>query len=393
MFFSRNALALAVVLLFGNSAWSETVSFETGGDAFIAGSLVNETINTNGDTFVSARTVVALGASQGDLHVTGVDISVSADTAQDLYALGGTIVIRGSVAEDLTAAGFSVRTEPSSETQGNARLFGNSITIEGPVSGALVVTARDVILNAPIKGDVRIVAQTISFGADAVVGGTLTYSSGTKISVPERVAPSGRVVYEEFSGSHIDEVFESFREEMPALPTLASIFFGFAISLLFFVVLGALMLGFMPKRLERMRKSIATAPGLSLLLGVLGLSVLFGMVPITAMTIIGLPFAPIALLGIVVVWTLGYALGAYSVAMRIWAGFGGETEPSNVSRILIFAAAITFIALLNFIPFVGWIANYTLVLLGIGAMTNALFLRLVGNPSPVFDVDMKPIED
>ncbi len=53
---------------------------------------------------------------------------------------------------------------------------------------------------------------------------------------------------------------------------------------------------------------------------------------------------------------------------------------------MVFAAAIIFISLLNFIPFVGGVANYTLVLLGVGAMTRALFLWLIGNPGVAFDV-------
>ena len=142
-----------------------------------------------------------------------------------------------------------------------------------------------------------------------------------------------------------------------------------------------------------MYQGIVAAPGQSILLGAVGLSMLFGMVPIAALTIIGLPFAPIALLAIVVAWILGYALGAYSVAMRIWNGVSGEAEPSNLSRLLVFAAAIIFIALLNYIPFVGWVANYTLVLLGIGAMTRAFFQSFMGNPGLALDVDMKPIKD
>jgi hypothetical protein len=96
---------------------------------------------------------------------------------------------------------------------------------------------------------------------------------------------------------------------------------------------------------------------------------------------------------IVIAWTLGYALGAYAVAMRVWEGFGGADDPSSGARLLVFGAAISAIALLNFIPFVGWIANYTLVLLGVGAMTKAVFNYLLGNPGQAFDIDMKPIDD
>lgn len=387
------AIAVAAICFPYTAGWAETNTMENGGDVFVAGAQVVETLKAGGDAFVAARSAEVRGTTQGDLHVSGFDVSVSADAAQDLYAIGATVVIRGLVAEDLSAAGFSVRTESSSETRGNARLLGNTVTIDGPVAGALTVTGRDVILNAAVEGDARILADTISFGPDAVIAGTLTYSTDEKLSVPERVAAGERVVFEKISTKRIWEEWEELGEDMPALPTFASVMFGFLVSLAFFLILGALMLGFMPKRLSKLRKSIAAAPGKMLLLGVIGLSMLFGMMPITALTIVGLPFVPIVLLAIVVAWTLGYALGAYSIAMRIWAALGGDPDPSNIARLLVFAGAIVAVALLNFIPFVGWIANYTLVLLGIGAMTNATFQSLIGNVGVALDVDLKPIEE
>lgn len=393
MFNVTHAIAITVSLSLSGIAAADTVSVTHGGDTFVAGAQVNEAVDANGDAFLAARTIDARGATAGDLHVAGFDVSVSTAAAEDLYAAGATVVVRSPVAQDLTAAGFSVRTEKPSVTQGNVRLFGNSITVEGPIEGALLAAGRDVIVNAVIKGDARILAQSLSFGPDAQINGTLTYSTEDKIAVPERVAPSERVVFEAHTGSRLRKNWDEIGKEMPVLPTVASMMFGFVISLLFFLVLGALMLSFMPRRLSRLRRSIADAPGQTILLGVIGLSMLLGMAPVTALTIVGLPFVPIVVLAIVVIWTLGYALGAYGVAMRIWSGFGGADHPSNMARLLVFAAAITFTALLNFIPFVGWVANYTLVLLGVGAVTRALFQWLIGNPDIVFDVDMKPVQD
>ncbi|EEB82608.1 hypothetical protein [Roseobacter sp. GAI101] len=393
MFTFTHALAVLAALGMSTASLADTVSARNGDDTFFAGSQLSQSVDTVGDTFMAARSVNVDGATQGDLHIAGLDISVNTDVVEDLYAMGGTLVVRSAVAEDMTAAGLSLRTESSSLTQGNARLLGNTVTIEGPVQGALSVIGRDVILNAAIGGDARILAQTLTFGPDAVVSGTLTYSTEGKIPVPDRVAPADRVVFEKIAGGRVWEEWQDMGKDMPAFPTFMSILFGFAIALLFFLVLGALMLGFMPKRLAKMRRSIAEAPGQSLLLGVIGLSVLFGMVPITAMTIVGLPFVPVVLLAIVVLWTLGYALGAYSVSMRLWSALGGSDEPSNVARLLVFAAAIIFVALLNFIPFVGWVANFTLVLLGIGAMTRSVFQSLLGNPDVALDVDLKPLEE
>ncbi|MDT8327601.1 MAG: hypothetical protein RQ750_09505 [Roseovarius sp.] len=393
---SRNIVAACLLVGLALPALGEPVTvIRSGSDTFISGASITETLETSGDSFIAAQTAVARGVSEGDLHVAGFDVSVSADTREDLYAVGATVVLRGVIARDLTALGISLRTEDSAQTSGNARLLGKTVTIEGPVTGALSVTGREVVLNAPITGDVRILAKTLSFGPKAVVTGTLTYSMEDRIAVPERVAPASRVVFEKLSPREVwDEFADMDRmRDMPMLPTFASIVFGFIISLLFFIALGALVLGVMPKRLETMRKSIVTAPGQSLIAGIVGLSVLFGMVPITGLTIVGLPFVPIVVLGIVAAWTLGYALGAYAVAMRVWVAFGGDPEAGTLARLLVFAGAIIAIALLNFIPFVGWVANYTLVLLGIGAMTTALMTHFIGNAGQTLDVDMKPIKN
>jgi hypothetical protein len=44
---------------------------------------------------------------------------------------------------------------------------------------------------------------------------------------------------------------------------------------------------------------------------------------------------------------------------------------------------------LNFIPFVGWVVNYTLVLLGVGAMTGGTLALFIPDPDPALDLDMQ----
>lgn len=382
---SRLILPLSLCLALAGAAFAQTTTMENGGDTFISGGTVANTIDTEGDTFVAARSAATRGATAGDLHVAGFDVSVSTDTGDDLYAVGFSVVVRGAVGQDLTAAGFSVRTESTSEVAGNARLVGNTITIEGPVSGALTATGADIILNAPVAGDVRLVGSQISFGPEARVDGALTYASGAAIDVPERVAPEARVRFERVAFSDAWEEFDEMREDMPVLPTFMSVLSGFLVTLLFFVALGAICLGGVPNRTEGLRRRVTEAPGKAFLLGIIGLSMLIGMVLIVAMTIIGIPLVPIVLLAIVAAWVLGYALGAYVLAMRVWLGFGGDEAIGTVGRLLVFAAAITGISLLNFIPFVGWVANFTLVLLGIGGLTNAVFSHFIDDPDGALD--------
>ena len=382
------AIAVAIGLTV-TPAFAEVVTTKTGTDLFIAGDAVLSEVDNQGDVFVASEAATVNGAVLGDMHVAGFDVLVATDVSEDLYAAGSSVELRGKVGGDTTAAAFTLRTAASAETQGNARLGGNTVTIEGPVAGALSVVGRTVILNAPVEGDVRITASSLSFGENALVNGTLYYSSSSRIAVPESVVAAERVVY---SAVEFDADWDDFGEmfptgEMPIFPKAASMFGAFIVSLLFFMVLGALALGFMPNQLERMQKSIASTPGRSMVLGTIGLSLLIGLVPVTALTIVGIPFVPIAILAIIVVWTLGYALGGYTVALSVWRALGGDAQPGSIVRVLLLAAAVTVVALLNFIPFVGWVANFTLVLLGIGAITRAVFGYFITDIDPARDAE------
>lgn len=388
-------LGILVLCLLPLAATAEDVVVLNGDDTFIGGDAVLRELDTAGDAFVSAETASLGGSALGDLHVAGFDVVVRTNVAEDLYGAGATVELRGEVAGDMTAAGFTVRTSQTAETAGNARLAGNTVVIDGPISGSLSAMGRTVILNAAVGGDARITAKNIVFGENARIGGRLTYAARERVNIPEQVISSDRVTFGKLDfGDAWREIGEDWpMGDMPVLPGVMSMLGAFLVSLLFFMVIGALALAFMPNRLEGMRLEIAASPARSILLGVIGLALLFGLVPIAALTIVGLPFLPFNILAIALVWTLGYALGAYAIAMFLWRALGGQEEPVALVRILLLAAAVTVAAILNFIPFVGWAANYTIVLIGVGGITRALFKYFIDSPGPALDVDMKKPEE
>ena len=395
MYMTRVFAACLTIFFTTSPTTAETTTRIHGGDVFTSGGAVVKTFAAERDVFVSGRAITATGTAGGDVHVAGFDVDISTQVNEDLYVVGFKILVRSEISKDLSALGMNIQTEAASRTRGNARLMGGSIRIDGTIDGALSAIGSDVYLNGVIKGDARIVAQSISFGADAVVEGVLTYASKDDVAVPERVADPDRVRQEPYTASRVwDDMNESWKSgDMPTLPTFISVVEAFVISLLFFVILGAIALTFAPKPVDRMRLAIAQSPGQAALLGIVGLSVLFGMIPITALTIVGLPFVPIVLLALIVAWVLGYALGAFAIARRVWDAFGGDAEPSLVANLAALASAIVVIAILNFIPFVGWVANYTLVLLGVGAMTKAVLERSLGQGGGTLDADMLPRDD
>lgn len=375
-------IALVAALCWSLGASAETMTSQNGSDSFFAGDTLLLTLDEKGDAFAAASTAILGGVAAESLHVAGFDLSIGTDVGGDIYAAGVKIELDSSAAGDTTAFGFSVKSTDKATTEGNARLAGNTVTIDGPVRGALTVMGRSVILNAPVDGDVRIAAGTLTFGPEALVRGMLSYSTPDVVDVPERVAMPDRVFYSELD---LGEEWETFPEdwpapEMPTFPTAMTVFGTFLVTLLFFIVLGAIALAFFPDQLERTRLSLAAAPGRAMLAGVAGLSLMIGLIPVALMTIVGIPFIPIIILALIAAWTLGYALGAYALALYVWGALAGDKAPGVYARLALLAAAVTIIALFNFIPFVGWVVNFTLVLLGIGAMARPILARIASVP-------------
>jgi len=386
LFLTFTAFVLSAV-----SATAQQVSREHGGDTYLAGEAVTEALSAPGDVFAAGSVVTTSGSVSGDAHVAGYDVDISTRTGGDLYAVGSSVNIDAPVGEDITAAGFSLRSTADAVTQGNVRLFGRTLTIDGPVAGALTAFGGTVHLNAPVSGDAWIVAETLTFGPEARIDGSLTLTAQEAVNVPPGVIPQERITLEERDGRDMYRAFDQSWEwmEMPLLPTWLSLLSAFLISTVFLLLLAAIFLSFVPERVEKMRRRVTRQPLQTFLLGVIGLSALFGMVPVTALTVIGLPFVPVALLLIIVAWTLGYLLAAYAIARRVWVAFDGSDDPSILIKLVIVALAIVAVAVLNFIPFVGWVVNYTLVLLGVGAMTAGTLSVFITDPDPALDVDMQ----
>ncbi|MEO0913811.1 MAG: hypothetical protein AAFY59_12605, partial [Pseudomonadota bacterium] len=359
--------------------WADPARREIGSDLYTGGSGPVDRIAAPRDLFSAGPSLTLKGEVAKDIHAAGLSVDIEAATGGDLYAAGMSVTLRGAVSEDLTAAGAAVRTASTAETAGNARISGGSLTLEGPVSGSLTAAGGEILFNAPVSGDVWLVGGDISFGPDARIGGMLHYAAPEEIDVPTAVAAADRVTYERLD---MVDMFREARREMdrvsgdftPSLLTLAG---GALLTIGFLVLVGTLFLAFAPAFVARLRGRIVARPWIVGLVGVVGLSALFGLVPVSAMTVVGLPFLPILLAIILVLWMLAHLLGAYSAAMGIARSLNPEADPGMFAKALILAVGVTFAALLNFVPILGWVVNFTLVLLGAGAISLAIFDRLV----------------
>jgi hypothetical protein len=363
-------------------------------DVFESG--VNATIDrpADRDAFVSGFSVSVESEVGKDAHAAGFNVTADAPIRGDLYAVGATVNIESPVGEDVTASGFSVRLRRDAEVGGNARLSGASVVVDGPVRGNLTAVAGSLEIDAEIAGDAFLSAGTLEFGSDARVGGILTYKAPARIDIPETVASPDRVRFERLSiPDSAKDLAESARDSMPSFwPSFFGMVAGFIITLMFLVAVAALLLAFAPRTMETWRRRAADKMWVSILFGGTGLAFLIGLVPVSALTVIGAPLIPIVIFGVLTVWMVGYLVGAYALGWRVTAGFR-EVPETTAGRLILIALTLVVLAVLNFVPLLGWLLNFAVVLLGVGALTMMAGERVFCSATPDSDKAQGAIAD
>lgn len=358
-----------------------------GQDGYAAAPVLTLRVGAPGDLFAAGARVRLDAPTGDDAHAVGFSVRVAGETGGDLYAAGADVEVDAPVAGDANLVGGAVTTSGAASVGGSARITGGSVRVGGAVRGAAAISGGEVTIAAPVEGDLRVAAGSLRFEDGASVGGILTYTTPRPLDVPAEVADAARVRYvpAEEGAAWSDEMDW---EGMPPGPGPWVVAGGALVTFGFLLALGAALLALAPRQVATMRRMAHARPGMTMLLGLAGLSLLIGLIPVSAISIIGLPFLPIALLAVLVTWLLGYLLGAYVLAMAVARGLGLGDAPAIWARIGVLAVAVAGAALLNFIPVIGWMANLALVLLGVGAFTDATLAALVPRTGPALDTDM-----
>ncbi|MCA0920733.1 hypothetical protein [Pseudooceanicola nanhaiensis] len=378
----RRWLPVVLLLLPLISAPLRAERIEVGGDLYVSDPESGATPATQRSLFAIGFSVAQGAPVAKDAHVAGFRVDLSGAIGGDLYAAGGSLTLDAPVAGDASLVAASIATTRSAAVTGNARLSAGTLVLEGAMNGALLASGGTVTLNAPVAGDVWIAAGQVGFGPEARIGGVLHLATSDRPEIPSSVVPAERVVHEQLD-SHARQALDHVTGDWTR-PGPWTALLGAVVGLGFFLIFGAALLSVAPELTERLRLRAMTRTGQVLLAGVLGLSALVGLVPVAALTIVGIPLLPFIIVLIVLTWTCGYMLGVYTIAMRLFVNFGrpGATpeDPTLGQKLLVLAAGIVVTSLVNFIPVLGWIANVLIMLLGTGSIAALILEKLFSCP-------------
>ena len=290
-----------------------------------------------------------------DRDVFGSSLTVGKDEiVHTLTVTGGSAIVYGIVTGDLVVFGGSAVVEKGARVVGNATVFGGSLKVEN---------------GARVDGDVGIVGGSLKRESGSIIGGKVVdkdsgnagavkvsrkHDGGTETHVEEgSKRSSGR--------SRLADAAEDFGRQVTNM------------SLLF--VLGCVLLALGTKKMDILRTEVAARPMKSFAMGIVGsLAALIGFIALCC-TIVGIPFALLALLiGVFSVY------GAIcSVLVTFGAAVAGHKTKNPYVHLLV---GVLVFLVLGAIPFVGGLVTLVVTMIAVGTLVSTRLAGVIVRRTP-----------
>ncbi|QYO78310.1 hypothetical protein [Devosia salina] len=349
-------------------AQAEDARFSLGGDSYAAGqsSAIGQAVPH--DAFVAGFDTSLGGKVGGDAHMAGFNVTADQAVDGDLYAAGFSVVIAQAIGGDVTAFGNSVTVQPGAAIAGNARLSGASVNLSAPVTGAALVSAETLNLNAAVAGDFEFFGNKIVFGPAARIGGIVRIHAPAAIEVPGTVAAADKVTFEVLEAT--DYAGQAGKTAEHVVSGVWPAVWAVVLWWTALIVFGALALALLPRATAAFEERARSRPLRTIGLGILGFAAAIGLVPVAAITIIGIVLLPFIAIAAFIACVLAYLAGVYLLAVRVGNAF--MKVDSLPKRLGLLVAGVILAGLIGMLPFLGWLISLLLLTYGFGIFTRSL---------------------
>jgi hypothetical protein len=370
---------LFVLLLFLSSAFALEVregdkikvEDELNENLFAAGGEVSVDAPVNGDVMAFGGKVSLNYPVTGDAHACGGDVSVNGVVEGDLMSGGGNVNVNGAVNDDARIMGGNVNVNGA--VAGDFLAMGGNINVNGAVGGDMSITGGNIALNGNIAGDVELEGGTVTISG--VIEGNVEIEADS-IELKDGALIKGNLDYsardvdlkeEQVEGAISKKVMKKKATAVYFVgKTGKKVFSGLSI-----LLVGIILVLIMPGISNKLSNNIKEQPWKILLYGLLALILTPIAAVLLAITLIGIPIAIILL--------ILYALALF-VSAIFAALYAGKLALDNLKKpyknlvLPMLVGGLIFIVLVN-IPFIGALAKLAAVLLGLGAITSAIFVK------------------
>jgi hypothetical protein len=264
---------------------------------------------------------------------------------------------------------------------------GNAMLAEGStVQGDIIILGGNLKADGLVKGDVNVIGGLVSLGSTAVIQGdvntvsaNLLREEGARIegsvnnetNFPFAFGLPGRFQWPLLPGITPGEIPAPVRFD-PALSFIGGVLWWLGRSFIWaFLALLAVM--FFPQRVERTAATALDQPFAAGGLGCLTTLVVPLVLILLAITICGIPIALLGLAAFALAWALGIIALGMETGKRLAALLNQDWAPSVAAALGVFLLTLTINGIGALVPCIGWLAPFTVGLIGLGAVLITRF--------------------
>ncbi len=332
-------------------------------DTFVAfGRTVRIDGEVTGDLIAFAQSIEINGAVLGDIIAFGRIIEVDGRAGGGFAGFGQVIRIGDSIGQSVYGFGQSIRSSRDATIEGDLFAFGENISVGSSVGRNVTVFGSTLTLSGEVKRDVTFGGRLATVQSSASIGGNLDVKlpDEENLAVHSAATVAGETIVD-FPRPDQEE------EEEDGMPSVWNIAWT-ALWLVTAFLSGLLLLWALPA-LRRVPldnlNGILTSAGLGFVL-VTATPVL---AVVLAVTLIGLP----AGLVIAAAWALSLYVSKIVVAHFLGNALLRPKQRDVRSMLLPLLAGLVLVLIAVSLPYVGWVINLLLVIIGLGAMGQALY--------------------
>ena len=348
-------LSLVLMLAFTDPGFSMPATGETvtqrdtvGDDYYAAGNTVDINTVISGDVVVAGGDVFIGHDIEGDAMVAGGSVNLRGSIQDDVRTAGGDITVAANIGDDLIASGCRINVSTVSTIGGDAWLAGGDVRVAGTVNKDLVIAAGSIRLSGTVHGDVRLEGGDIQILEGAIINGNLHYRSPHEASIHSAAKIAGKVTYEQVEWDHSHKGTGIFFviTMIVASFSLYKLFPGFTMSAV---------------------AKISSDPLKSIGAGFLVLII----APVTAALLMAIVLGIWVGLSIMALYLVALAVGFLVACFFVgdWAARRFDKDVSTTGRRFVSVAlAILVLGFLKYIPLIGGLLIFALLLSGLGAV-------------------------
>lgn len=355
-------------------------------DTYAAGGMVNVSEDVGGDLFLAGGEVTVKSDIEQDLTIAGGDVTIGGSVGDDMRVLGGSITITSTVGDDLIVLGGEVTISEGATIQGDVRVFGGDLDIQGDIEGSLQAYGGNLKVSGTIEEDADMRAETIRFSG-RVNGNTILSSSDLNISNTSYfqqdvhywqpgglyyfggATVQGKAEYDEsLAFKAADELrqtaFDAFRAGLIAIAGYGLLSASFFILLMILITKTYFSDG--AKRLQK-------APIMSLWYGFLYLLVTPFVVLAFFITIIGIPIG--LFIGVMYVFSIFFAKALTGILLAQWVQIRYQKKWKTLYFFLASVGMYVLLRIVGLVPIIGSLAVIAVTLMMFGALGHTEYQK------------------